>query len=173
MEKLRRWVPGPRRAASEADPSPAVRHEELSPRDLKFCSELALHGGLAVSEKGFAAEGDLVRMRQAGLLDLERDAVPPFVVTRVALSNKARDLLGSRREAPRPISATPPAKDAPVRGPLSEQDFRRNGFEVARGMISVALKAEIASWNMASQPGGASGLEGRILARIGRIVAPF
>ena len=167
MQQLRRWVPGPARDAVRAA---AVRLEEASAKDIAFCSEFAFHGGVAVSEHGFQAEAELVRMRQAGLLDLQRDQAPPFAVTRVTLSPSARELLSGRARAPvtEAVPATPLPKE-----PKLDQNVRRHGFEVARGMITAAVKAELASWCAAAEPGGAAGLETRILTRISQIEAPF
>jgi hypothetical protein len=179
MQQLRRWVPGPPRdTVPVGTPATAVRSQEPSQKDLAFCSELAFHGGVAVSEKGFKAEVELVRMREVGLLDLQREAGPPFAVTRVALSHQARELLSGRG----PVLSTGRGKDATESGAAKtavggdmtqERRLRRNGFEVARGMISAAVKTELASWTAASKPGGTSGLETRILTRIGQIEVPF
>jgi hypothetical protein len=179
VQQLRRWVPGPaRKAVAAVTPAVAERSEEPSLKDLAFCSELAFHGGVAVSEKGFKAETELVRMRQVGLLDLQRGAVPPFAVTRVALSAKAHELLSGRGQAfaaGRGKVATESAVGKPASGLdlKQERHLRRNGFEVARGMISAAVKTELASWTAASKPGGISGLEARILTRISQIEVPF
>jgi hypothetical protein len=116
-------------------------------------------------------------MRRAGLLDLQRDQTPPFAVTRVALSQKARELVaragragaggdrnGTAKNEMKP-AATPDAQRAGV--------LRRSGFEVARGMLNAAVKSEIAAWKGAGGPGGYSALEIRILTRIAEIKAPF
>jgi hypothetical protein len=155
-----------------------VRRDEVSAKDIAFCSEFAFHGGVAVSEQGFKAEAELVRMRQAGLLDLQRDETPPFAVTRVALSAAARELLSGRG---RPMSMddkadggkTATAVQQPALDPEQQRRLRRNGFEIARGMISAAMKTEFASWIAAGSPGGPAGLEVRILTRISQIEVPF
>jgi hypothetical protein len=147
---------------------------EASAKDIAFCSELAFHGGVAVTEQGFKAEAELLRMRQAGLLEIQRDEIPPFAVIRVALSPKARELLSRRgrttTEAPRTgllDNAAPPPD------PKQERILRRNGFEVARGMINAAVKSEIAAWKAAGGPGGYAALETRILTRISQIEVPI
>jgi hypothetical protein len=178
MQQLRRWVPGPARDAVPVGTAAVVPSREPCQKDLAFCSELAFHGGVAVSEKGFKAEAELVRMLQIGLLDLQRQTVPPFAVTRVALSHHARELLSGRGRvvvAGRGINATESgAGKTTVVGDLTqERRLRRNGFEVARGMISAAVKTELASWTAASEPGGTPGLEARILTRISQIEVPF
>ncbi|MDR3535115.1 MAG: hypothetical protein P4L71_01320 [Acetobacteraceae bacterium] len=148
--------------------------EEPSPKGLAFCAELAVHGGVAVSEQGFKAEAELLQMRQAGLLDLQRDEAPPFAVTRVALSHKARELLAEPDRTTTDGSRTDVAGNVPKTAVAKqEQVLRRNGFEVARGMITAAVKSEIAAWNAEGEPEGYAGLEARILARIARIEVPF
>jgi hypothetical protein len=145
-----------------------------SAKDMAFCSELSFHGGVAESEQGFKAEAELVRMRQAGLLDLERNEKPPFAVTRVALSPTARNMLAGRQ----PIGAAGRGagtreETMPVLDPTQQRRLRCNGFEVARGMISAAVKSELASWHAAGSPGGTAGLETRMLTRISQIDVPF
>jgi hypothetical protein len=179
VQSLRRWVPGPARdALPTATPAVGVRSEEAAAKDIAFCSELAFHGGVAVSEKGFKAEGELVRMRQAGLLDLERDVVPPFAVTRVALSHTARQMLsGPSRVLPggggKDARENAAGQAVTALDPKQEMRLRCNGFEVARGMISAAVKAELASWYAAGGKAGTAELEGRLLMRINKIVIPF
>ncbi len=172
MPQLRPWIPRPVKDAVRAvAPIVTPAQQEAIPRDLAFCSELAFHGGVAVREQGFQAEQDLVRMRDAGLLELKRNEAAPFAVTRVALSQKARDILAGRGRG----SVAASGKDPPLppADPKPDKMSRRNGFEVARGMISVAVKAELASWKAAGEPGGVAGLEVRVMARIGRIEVPF
>lgn len=180
MKLLRRWVPGA--AAAEPARTPAARPEGLrrddfAEKDLAFCSELAFHGGVALSEQGFNAEPVLVRMQRAGLLELQRHPDPPFAVIRVALSPAARALL-SGQELARPPSdprhVAEPLTDIPsTAGAQPDRNPRRHGFEVARGMIGAAVKSELASWCSAGRPGGEEGLETQLLIRISQIVAPF
>jgi hypothetical protein len=178
VQPLRRWVPASAgdlaRASTQSNDGPL---EKLSPKDMAFCAELAFNGGVAVSEEGFKAEAELLRMRQAGLLDLQRDQAPPFAVTRVALSDKARALLSGKGRTTtnrdRTRVAENAARAASSSDPGQGQTLRRNGFEVARGMINAAVKSEIASWNAKGRPGGYGTLETHILARISRIETPF
>jgi hypothetical protein len=177
MQQLRRWVPGPARDTVRAIAPAAVCSEEPSPKDLAFCSELAFHGGVAVSEKGFKADAELVRLRRTGLLDLQRETVPPFAVTRVTLSPKAREILSGQGSVSlgggKDASQSGAGKTADGLDVKQERRLRRNGFEVARGMISAAVKTEFASWTAASNSGGMPGLEARILTRISKIEVPF
>ena len=62
---------------------------------------------------------------------------------------------------------------APSAVPETEQGWRRNGFEVARGMISAAVKAELAAWAAAGCPGGVAQAETQVMTRISRLAAPF
>jgi hypothetical protein len=173
MQQLRRWVPGPSRDAVGI-PAPAAAFNqmaEVSAKDIAFCSEFAFHGGIAVSEQGFEAEAELVRMRQAGLLELQRDQAPPFAVTRVALSPSARAMLSGRGGIPSTDDGA--RKPAAVADPKQDYRMKCNGFEVARGMMTAAVKAELASWTAAGGVGGIAGLELRILTRVSQIKAPF
>jgi hypothetical protein len=175
MQTLRRWVPRPARPAiteSEPPAPPAVplRPGDIAGKHMAFCAEFAVHGGVAASAEGFRAEGELLRMQRAGLLDLQRDTAPPFAVIRVALSDAARAMLAgspARREGPVDASPTP----RPVADP--GQNPRRHGFEVARGIIGAGVKAELAAWSAQGQPGGTAALEARMLSRISQLQAPF
>ena len=109
----------------------------------------------------------MLRLQQAGLVDLRRNAAAPFSINRVTLSAAARDLL-SRSDATAPRSAAPAEPH-----PDDKRQSRRHGFEVARGMIGAAVKAEFASWVGAGAPGGPAGLEHRVMARIDALQAPF
>jgi hypothetical protein len=171
VQPFRRWVPGPvGTGASRADVPPM----DGSAKDIAFCSELAFHGGVAVAEQGFKAEAELLRMRQAGLLEIRREESPPFAVTRVALSPKARDLLSRRgRTTAEGIRTGILDNAAAAPDPKQERILRRNGFEVARGMINAAVKSEIAAWKAAGGPGGYAALETRILTRISQIEVPI
>jgi hypothetical protein len=184
LQPLRRWVPGPARAITVPEPeAPAAALAKLpalpalpapasldardpDAKDMAFCAALAAHGGVAVSEDGFKAEGELVRLRRAGLLDLERGPEAPFAVIRVALTHKALALLSATRTQP----ANPPMA---LPDPAQARSQRCHGFEVARGMIGAAFKAELSAWRAQGEPGGAAGLELRMLTRIGRIEVPF
>jgi hypothetical protein len=186
VQPLRRWVPGAAKHPAAAGVLPADGPAggpadgplvEASPQDIAFCLALHSHGGVAVAEDGFKAEAELLRMRRAGLLDLQRDQAPPFAVTRVALSPKARELVsragrgkaGGGREG----VAANEKKQATTAESRQEWTLRRSGFEVARGMLNAAVKSEIAAWKGAGGPGGYSALEIRILTRISEIEVPF
>ena len=179
MQASRRWVPGharrPRPAAEEAVPAGPVallRPQDVSGKDLAFCAEFAVHGGLAVSEQGFKGEGDLIRMQQAGLLDLERDPAPPFALLRVSLSGPARALLSGNQQG----RAASPADEPhpPVASGIDECALRRNGFEVARGMIGAAVKAGAGGLERAGSLGRRPRRRNsRIMTRISKIEAPF
>ena len=179
MQPLRRWTPGPVQAQSRARTADS-RLKEVSGKDIAFCSEFAVHGGVATSAQGFAAETELLRLQRAGLLDIERDPAPPFAMTRVALSAAARELLYGSGAAT-PGQAAMKSKAEPGTSPwvpsasaaAQERSLRRNGFEVARGMISAALRAELASWHAAGERGGAAALEARLVNRIDRVESPF
>ena len=178
MQPLRRWVPGAARNSTPADSPPVDGlSEEVAPRDIAFCAALQSHGGVAVAEEGFKAEAELLRMRRAGLLDLQRDQAPPFVVTRVALSQKARDLLSrpGRTKTGGGGDGGATSERKPAATPDTQQAWmlRRSGFEVARGMLNAAVKSEIAAWKGAGGPGGYAALELRILTRITEIKVPF
>lgn len=186
MQPLRRWIPGAARNPVSAGTLPAGGPAdgpvdgplpEASPQDIAFCSALLSHGGVAVAEEGFKAEAELLRMRRAGLLDLQRDQAPPFAVTRVALSPKARELVSragrAKTSGGRDGVAVEERKLAAATDPQQEWTLRRSGFEVARGMLNAAVKSEIAAWKVAGGPGGYSALEIRILTRISEIKVPF
>jgi hypothetical protein len=150
---------------------------DISPPDMEFCSELHRYGGVAVAEQGFAMEGELLRMRQAGLLDLQRDKAPPHAITRVTLSLKARELLfarsGTKAGGDQPVVVGNATRPPVTQDPKQTSMLRRNGFEVARGMCNAAVKSEMAIWKAAGGPGGYASLEKRVLTRIAAIEAPF
>jgi len=186
MMPLRRWVPVPaREAIVDANRAAEPGLESAIRKNMAFCAEFALYGGVAVSVEGFRAEAELVRLQKAGLVDLERDPAAPFAVTKVTLSPAARALL-SGRGTPAASAAdathTKAGKYAAPRsarqavstaGPTAERTLRRNGFEVARGMISAAVKAEVSSWSAQGEPGGTAAFESRLMARIMRLDCPF
>lgn len=177
MQPLRRWIPFPSRvpaqsAAPNASLRPAfLRLDQVAGQDLAFCAEFAAHGGIARSAKGFKGEADLIRMQQTGLLELERDPSPPFDIVAVSLSAHARALLSQ------PATAVPSAERllAPESTPthVGDRCQLRHGFEVARGLIGAAVKTEIAAWTAAGGIGGTEALEGRVMARISQLPAPF
>ena len=189
MATLRPWVPGPARANARAGVpvgaqtgtrAGVLRPDQVSGRDIAFCAELAAHGGVAASAQGFQAETELLRLQQAGLLDVQRDPAPPFAMIRVELSAAARDLLRApvqaRHEWLPNVAADAPGGEAASQATLGttrERSLRRNGFEVARGMIGVAVKAELAAWSAGGGRGGIAGLEARVMARLSQIEAPF
>lgn len=193
MQPARRWVP-PRAARPVPDapldatpgggrlhlavPQPRpLNPGQVPARDLAFCAEFAVHGGLARSQEGFKGEADLIRMQQSGLLDLVREQMPPFNVIEVRLSQAARRLLDVQDDAATMPAETvaPPShrSSARSRGTPVDQSERRSGFEVARGMIGAAVNAEIAAWTAHGSPGGMDTLEQRIMARIVQLKAPF
>ncbi len=173
MSPLRRWVPAPAPSVSRAAATPApLCTEALSSRDIAFCEELALHGGVATSSEGFKAEAELVRLHRAGLVELQRDPQPPFAIIRVALTPAARHLGDGPWETAEAAVPSQPGP-APSAVPETEQGWRRNGFEVARGMISAAVKAELAAWAAAGCPGGVAQAETQVMTRISRLAAPF
>jgi hypothetical protein len=141
--------------------------DAVSAKDLAFCAEFAQCGGVAASSRGFRAEAELLRMQRVGLLDLQRDAAAPFAVIRVTMTDRARALVS----APKPARAAP-AK-APVAGDGDAKSQRSHGFEVARGVLSAAIKAELSSWHAQGEPGGAAALETRVMTRISHIPVPF
>jgi hypothetical protein len=172
-------VPGAARdaagAGARANPAPSAK---FTAQDIEFCAELQRHGGVAVAETGFRAEAELLRMRQAGLLELRRDQAPPFAVTRVALTQTARDLVSRSGGTPirQPAGVPQGSSQSAMTGGLDrkrQQMLRRNGFEVARAMCGAAVKSEIAAWMAAGEPGGCAALETRILTRITEIEVPF
>lgn len=177
MQPLRRWIPVPSRVLAEpaapnaSSRSAVLRLDRVAGQDLAFCAEFAAHGGIAHSADGFKGEADLIRMQQAGLLELERDPSPPFNIVAVSLSARARALPSQ------PGTAAPSAKSllAPDSSPAHVGDRRqlRHGFEVARGLISAAVKTEIAAWRAAGGVGGAEALEARVMSRISQLPAPF
>lgn len=168
MQPLRRWTPATTRPSSEPQPcvatvgSPRLPLAPPSDKDVAFCAEFAVHGGVATYSQGINPGVELLRMEQAGLLDLARDPAANSAVVRVSLSAAARDLLSGHRPrvstSPQPIEAGP---------------SRRNGFEVARGMIGAAVKAEIACGVTGLDPQRIAALQARVMARIGQIQAPF
>lgn len=169
---MRRWVPGPARGV--VAPA-ALNLADVLARDLTFCSEFAAHGGLAASAEGFRAETELTRMQNAGLLVLQRDPAPPFAVLRVGLSPAMRELLGNCRPALMDQAATPHSPATPLvpEAPRSDRALRRNGFEVARGMISAAVKAEFSASAGPADQEDAAGLERRVMTRISLLDTPF
>ncbi len=181
MQSLRRWVPGPARK----DDWPSLRMDmapkydlsvaDISGKDMAFCAEFAVHGGVAISENGFKAETELLRMQQAGLLNLVRDLAPPFAVVRVTLSVAVRGLLSGEQctsNAPTPASQTTRTA-GPARNAISDCGARRNGFEVARGMISAAIKAELFSCMIEQDDRPTAALTSRVMNRISQIQVPF
>ena len=182
VQPLRRWVPGPAPAKPlQGGRSAGLRLDGVSGKDIAFCAEFAVHGGVAVSRQGFKAETELLRLQHAGLLEVERDPAPPFAMTRVALSPAARELLFGPAARSQPGEAAMKAKAEPGTSPFvasataaaQERSLRRNGFEVARGMIGAAVKAELAGWKAGADGGDAAELEARIMARLNQIEAPF
>ena len=184
MQPLRRWVPVPARGLSEAagqpdngparghpDPFPpnALPHDSVAAKDLVFCAEFAARGGQARSPGGFRREAELVRMHRAELLDLERDPVPPYGVIAVSLSAGARNILSGSG----PVSPVQQLPQRTANVATMDQTQRRNGFEVARAMAGVAVKAEIAAWITQGSPGGPGALEQRMVARINELPVPF
>ena len=181
MQSLRRWVPGPARK----DDWPGLRMNvapkydlslaDISGRDMAFCAELAVHGGVAISEHGFKAETELLRMQLAGLLDLVRDLAPPFAIVRVTLSIAVRGLLAGERctsNAPTPASQTTYTAGS-TRNAMPDCGARRNGFEVARGMISAAIKAELFFCTIEQDDRSTAALASRVMNRISQIQVPF
>ena len=185
MQPLRRWVPESYRVPSaasgqpvqgvapghpDAAPSNSQPHDPVAARDLVFCAEFAARGGQARSPAGFRREAELMRMQRAELLDLERDPAAPYAVVAVSLSAGARSLLSGSG----PVS--PARWQAPqrvVNAAATDQTQRRNGFEVARAMAGVAVKAELAAWVAQGSPGGPAALKQRMMARINQLPAPF
>ena len=177
MQPLRRWIPAPSRVLAEpAAPnansrSAVLRPDRIAGQDLAFCAEFAAHGGIARSAEGFKGEADLIRMQQAGLLELERDLSPPFNIVAVSLSAHARALLSQ------PAIAAPSAESLLALDPspahVGDRRQLRHGFEVVRGLISTAVKTEIATWKAAGGIGGAEALEARVMSRISQLPAPF
>lgn len=165
MQPLRRWNPadvrpgsGQQACVAGASASPM----QASDRDVAFCAEFAVHGGVATYNRAFNPGVDLLRMEAAGLLDLVREPGPNLAVVRVSLSPAARHLLSGVRAA-----ATP------AQPPIAADGSRRNGFEVARGMIGAAIKAEMACVTAGLDPQRAAALEARVMARINQVQAPF
>jgi len=153
----------------------ALSPADMSGKDIAFCAEFAAHGGVAASMHGFKAETEMLRMQQAGLLDLARDPEPPFAVIRVTLSAAARCLLSGERQTagiPMLASLTHPAPDG-AKEAVSDTGARRNGFEVARGMIGAAIKAELSSCMPDLDARHIAALEARVMKRIGQIQVPF
>lgn len=181
MQPLRRWVPGPAHKNGWSGPRLAVAPKydlplaNVSGSDMAFCAEFAVHGGVAASEHGFRAETELLRMEQAGLLNLVRDLAPPFAVVRVTLSAAVRGLLAGERcttSATTPVALTTGAVG--TAGNLTpDYGARRNGFEVARGMISAAIKAELSSCMREQDQRQTDALASRVMNRISQIQVPF
>lgn len=172
MQPLRRWVPPPAKKtvampARVANDRRCDRPSEVSDRDLAFCAEFEANGGVAVSEEGFKAEGDLIRMERSGLLNLVRSDKAPFAVVRVQLSAGAYRLLGRDKAGPAAAKVTVPNYGWPAS--QGSSDPRRHGFEIARGMIAAAIKAEISGMNEALPPAAAT----RLMERISRMPIPF
>jgi hypothetical protein len=179
MPSLHRWVLGlAQDAVRTTNPASGLRPVEVAAEDTEFCSDLALHSGIAVSEKGFKAEAELVRMRQTWLLDLERDVVPPLAVTPVALSHQARPMLSGRGRVVSARNGQAASENqaeiaANVLDPKQQLRLRCNAFEVACCMISAAVKTETASWHEADGPAVTAELEARMLTRINQVQIPF
>lgn len=168
MEPLRRWTPaavrlsGGQQSRAAAGGSPGLSPVQVSDKDVAFCAEFAVHGGVATYDQGFNPGSELLRMEHVGLVDLVREPGPHLAVVRVSLSAAARDLLSGAR---------PKTTSAPQ--PIEADSSRRNGFEVARGMIGAAIKAELACGMIGLDPQRVAALEARVMARIGQVQAPF
>ena len=168
MQALRRWNPAAVRTVNE--PATCVAEGNIhglpvtptSDKDIAFCFEFAAHGGVATYAQGVKPGSELLRMEHVGLLDLVREPGPQLSVVRVSLSAAARDLLSGQR----PKSTTAPQL-------VEAGSSRRNGFEVARGMIGAAIKAEMACGMTGLDPQRIAALEARLLSRVGQVQAPF
>ena len=186
MKPLRRWVPAPARALSDAAVQPvrgpasdrpdtlrpnALRRDLITAKDMAFCAEFAVHGGQSRSPSGFQGEAELVRIHRAGLLDLERDTAAPYNIVVVSLSAGAYEMLSGTG----PVSSAPPpqSQQRMADAVTTDRTHRRNGFEVARAMVGAAVKAEVAAWIGQGSPGGPRALEQRMMARITELRAPF
>ena len=143
MPQLRRWVPGAARGTGTA----AVGMAQAAP-----------------------ANTDLARVPKVDSPAMKPENALPRTIRRVSLSDLVRGTMPSPVQAP-PDSA--PAIKTPEPSPLQDQRLRRNGFEVAKGMISAAIKSELSSWRLAGEHGGPAALEARLLARVSQIEAPF
>lgn len=163
---MRRWVPGSARGGSA---SVRLTLDQVSGRDLVFCNEFAARGGSANSDAGFKAETELTRMQAAGLLILERDPEPPFSVVRVALSPDMRDLLCNPEPARSDHSAAGKIGSEPA--PAKPNSFRK-GFEVARALMSAALKAEFSGCEGLSTGEQAAAFERNLMRRISTLQPP-
>lgn len=186
VKPLRRWVPAPARALSDAAVQPvrgpasdrpdtlrpnALRRDLITAKDMAFCAEFAVHGGQSRSPSGFQGEAELVRIHRAGLLDLERDTAAPYNIVVVSLSAGAYEMLSGTG----PVSSAPPpqSQQRMADAVTTDRTHRRNGFEVARAMVGAAVKAEVAAWIGQGSPGGPRALEQRMMARITELRAPF
>lgn len=171
MQPLRRWVPPsakktvavPTRIANDRQCDGPV---EISDQDLAFCAEFEANGGVAASDEGFKAEGDLIRMEQSGLLNLVRSDRAPFAVIRVRLSAGAYRLLG-RDKASIGVAGVASPRHGRSESAAST-DSKRHGFEIARGMIAAAIKTEMSG--MGGLPPAAAA---RLMERISRMPIPF
>jgi hypothetical protein len=165
MQTLRKWLPPAAPLAhAPALGSGPIDRSAVSGRDLAFCAEFAAHGGIAERNEGFDAEADLVRMQAAGLVLLTRNPEPPFVITRVKLTDAAREFLARGSLASIPSASPRPAS--------TEAGSRRNGFETARAMITSTLKAELAATRNGGRLPQLDDLERRLLSRIDAIELP-
>jgi hypothetical protein len=139
---------------------------QMSGRDIGFCSDLASRGGTDCSSEGFTAERELFRLHEAGLIDLYRQNEQPFLIVKMSLSAAALRLVNGSEAAP--PAARPSRLPAAAPG-----DGRRQAFEVARAMIGVAVRAELAAWRSAHGATDAEILERRMMARIDALAAPY
>jgi hypothetical protein len=160
------------------NPASGLRPVEATAQDTEFRSVLTLHGGIAVSKEGLKVEAKLVRMRQAGLLDLERNVAPSFAATRVALSHQARQMMSGRGRVVSacngPDAHENEADSAAIMLDQKQQlQSRCSGFEVARWMISAAVKSELATWHMADGPAMTAEFEAPMPTRMSQIQIPF
>jgi hypothetical protein len=85
-------------------------------------------------------------------------------VTRVKLSAVARHILSQGRESAKGPPPVPAAAAVP-----QGADARRHGFEIARGMIGAAVKAELSELGASMPPAAAA----RLMDRISRMPMPF
>ena len=176
MQAPRRWVPGlARRPRPDQLATPAApvefRPQDVDGKDLAFCAEFAVHGGQAISGQGFKGEADLIRMQQAGLLDLERDPAPPFALVRVSLSAAARAMLAPNQlsqPATSPNAAAARNRLRRRRKRITPQRLRSRTRHDRRGR-----KGRTGGMERSGRPGGVAAVELRILTRIGKIKTPF
>jgi hypothetical protein len=175
MQPLRQWSPPPSiptapshapAANDRTDTAPIGVPAAIPDQDLTFCAEFAAIGGVAASEGGFKAGTDLLRMEASGLLDLIRSDEAPYGVIRVRLSVGARRLLGQPPVGPVDDGRLDPAH---ARTAAGDREAKRHGFEIARGMIGAAIKAELSSMNDGLPPA----LAARLMDRISRMPMPF